>query len=145
MSNCDLSWWITYIITLTDIQKLIQGKKYYPNFECMLLSTVQWRIGISLQLTVCICVCQKANIMHCGTLHDTCQDREMAVLCFSNSPAPSGRPCSFSHCRETEDHSISFFLHLSFILTLSCLISALLLSLLHSYISVIPLLFCLIS
>lgn len=29
-----------------------------------------------------IYVCQKANIMHCGTLHDTCQDREMAVLCF---------------------------------------------------------------
>ena len=33
------------------------------------------------------------------------------------------------------DHSVSFSLHLSFIRTLSCLISALLLSLLHTYIS----------
>lgn len=30
---------------------------------------------------------------------------------FSNSPAPSGRPCSFSHCRETADHRVSFLLH----------------------------------
>lgn len=29
---------------------------------------------------------------------------------FSNSPAPSGRPWSFSHCRETVGHSVSFFL-----------------------------------
>lgn len=76
--------------------------------------------------------------MHCGTQHDTCQDGEMAVLCF---PIPllhqDGLVPFLAVERQTITRGLSFLLHLSFILTLSCLFSTLLLSLLRSYISLL--------
>lgn len=79
-------------------------------------------------------VCQKANIMHSGTLHDTCQDQEMAVLCF---PIPLLHQDGLVPFLTVERRMITQLLssNVSFIRTLSCLILALLLSLLHSYIS----------
>lgn len=78
----------------------------------------------------------ESNVMHTGTLHDTCQRREMALLCFPNPhPAPSGRPSSFSLCRHRRSQaqllptSLFHFDPLSFLHFLLCL--------LHSYISFI--------
>lgn len=56
--------------------------------------------------------------MHTGTLHDTCQVREMALFCFPVPPLLQDGLVRFLTV-ETDDHRRFFFLHLSFIFTLS--------------------------
>lgn len=72
--------------------------------------------------------------MHCGTLHDTCQDREMAVLCF---PIPLLHQDGLVPFLTVERQQTTGFPS-CYIFTLSCLISCAL-----SHLSFIPLLFCL--
>lgn len=77
---------------------------------------MQWRIGISLQLSVYICVSES---QHHALWNSTWHLSRLGNGCslFSNSPAPSGRPCSLSHCREITAFP-SPYISLSFSLSL---------------------------
>ncbi len=132
---------ITYITTLTVIQKLLQKMWMLVGNPAEYSAVKNWHFTSA----ECLYMCVRKPTSCTVELYMTPVKMRKWLFSVFQFPCSSGWPCSSPHCRETEDHRVSFFLHLCHSHSLLSYFNTFAPSFAPLHLSFIPLLFSLIS